>query len=382
MGESSHFNIYKCSIYASCRVLQRTIKKQIKGEIHLKYSFAGDYSEGAHISIIDALRETNFVQQDGYGEDIYCSKAKRNIMNHLESEDVDIHFVAGGTQANLIVIASMLKRYESIIATDQGHISVFEAGAIEANGNKICEVDSINGKLDVKMIQSVVESHTDEHMVKPGAVYITNSTETGLIYTKEELSLIYEYCKLNNLYLYIDGSRLGSALCSKENNIKISDLPNLTDVFYIGGTKNGALIGEAIVICNDDLKKNFRFHIKQHGALMAKGRILGVQFETLFKDNLYFELAEHSNKMAQLIGEGLTNLDIETEYEVLTNQVFVTLPNSVIYELDKKFKFSEWRKVDDNNTLIRLITSWATKEEEVVKFIDELKSSYKISTSV
>ncbi len=348
----------------------------------MKYSFAGDYSEGAHPSIIDALRETNFVQQDGYGEDIYCSQAKKNIMNHLKNEDVDIHFVAGGTQANLIVISSMLERYESIIATDQGHISVFEAGAIECNGNKICEIGSIDGKLNVEMIQSVVDSHTDEHMVKPGAVYITNSTETGLIYTKEELSLIYECCKRNDLYLYIDGARLGSALCSKGNNIKMSDLPNLADVFYIGGTKNGALIGEAIVICNDRLKKNFRFHIKQHGALMSKGRILGLQFETLFKENVYFELAEHSNKMSQLISEGLTDLGIEPEYEVLTNQVFVRLPNSVIEELGKKFKFSEWKKVDNNNTLIRFITSWATKEEDVLELVNTLKSSFKIFASV
>lgn len=345
----------------------------------MKYSFMGDYSEGAHPSIIDALRETNLIQQDGYGEDIYCSQAKRNIKNHLESEDVDIHFVAGGTQANLIVIASMLERYESIIATDQGHISVFEAGAIECNGNKICEVSSVDGKMNVEMIQSVVESHTDEHMVKPGAVYITNSTETGLIYTREELSSIYEYCKGNDLYLYIDGARLGSALSSKANNIKISDLPNLSDVFYIGGTKNGGLIGEAIVICNDMLKKNFRFHIKQHGALMSKGRILGLQFEILFKDNLYFELAEHSNKMSQLINQCLIDLGVETEYQVLTNQVFVRLPNSVIDELGKKFKFSVWKEVDDNNTLIRFITSWATKEKDVLEMLDVLKASYQIA---
>lgn len=343
----------------------------------MKYSFYGDYSEGAHPKIIDAIIETNYIQQDGYGLDSYCSQARENIRKHLMNKDADIHFVAGGTQANLIVIASMLKRYESIIASNQGHISLFEAGAIESNGNKICEVNSSDGKLNVEMIQSVVEGHMDEHMVKPGAVYITNSTETGLIYTKKEISQIYEYCKQHDLYLYIDGARLGSALCAKNNDINMPDLTELSDVFYIGGTKNGALIGEAIVINNNDLKKDFRFHIKQHGALMSKARILGIQFEVLFKDNLYFELADHSNKMAQLISKGLLDLGIKTKYEVATNQVFVTLPNSVIKELDKKFEYCTWEEVDDKNTLIRLITSWATKEENVMDFVNSLKSLYK-----
>jgi len=338
-----------------------------------KYSFKNDYSEGAHEQILNALGNTNLNQDEGYGEDKYCKEVISLIRKKIQNPKADVHFVSGGTQANLIVISSILKPYESIIAATTGHIAVHEAGAIESTGHKINAVETKDGKLKVKHIQSVLEVHTDEHMVKPKAVFISNSTEIGSIYSKKELEELSKFCRKNKLYLYLDGARLGSALTSEKSDLTISELAKFVDVFYIGGTKNGALLGEAIVILNDELKNNFRFYLKQKGALLAKGRILGVQFMELFKDDLFFDLAKHANRMASKLADEIKKHNYKFLTEPVSNQIFPILPNKLIEKLNQKYGFYVWCKIDDKNSAIRLVTSWATKEEFVNQFIEDLK---------
>lgn len=340
-----------------------------------KYSFKNDYSEGAHERILNALSNSNIIQTDGYGEDKYSKEAEKIIQNKISNSKAKVHFVSGGTQANLIVISSMLKPYESIISATTGHIAVHETGAIEATGHKINTVETKNGKLSVKDIQSVINSHTDEHMVKPKAVFISNSTEVGSIYNKKELKEISSFCRKNKLYLYLDGARLGAALTSDKNDLLLSDIASLVDVFYLGGTKNGALFGEAVVITNDELKENFRFSLKQKGALLAKGRVLGIQFIELFKDNLYFELAGHANKMASKLTEGIKKHNYKFLTEPVSNQIFPIFSDNLIEKLSKNYDFHIWSKIDDNNSAVRLVTSWATKEEFVDIFLEDLKNA-------
>lgn len=341
----------------------------------IKYSFKNDYSEGAHPSILNSLIESNLEQTTGYGFDDYCTLAKKLLTQKLNNESVDIHFVPGGTQANLIVISSILRPFESVIATNSGHINVHETGAIEATGHKVCAGKLRNdGKLRVSDIEEILKEHTDEHMVKPKMVYISNSTEVGTIYNKKELSAIYNFCKENNLYLFLDGARLGSALCAEENDLTLEDLTKLTDAFYIGGTKNGALIGEAIILNNDNLKNDFRYNIKQRGALLAKGKILGIQFIELFKENLFFELAKHANEMALKLNNGLRELGIEFLNNSTTNQIFPIIPNNLMKELEKYYHFTYWAPVDENRSCIRLCTSWATNENAVEDFIKDVKN--------
>lgn len=338
------------------------------------YSFKNDYSEGAHPRILNTLLETNMEQLEGYEEDIYTKKAINLLKEKIKREDIDIHLIPGGTQTNLIAISAFLRPYEAAIAVDTGHIFVHETGAIEATGHKVIPVKGVEGKITTSAIKKILDVHTDEHMVKPKLVYISNSTEIGTIYTKNELKEISNFCKENNLILYIDGARLGSALTSEENNLTLSDLANFSDAFYIGGTKNGALIGEALVICKDSLKEDFRFHIKQKGAMLAKGRILGIQFLELFKDNLFFDLAKHANNMAKILKNGI----YESGYLFLTNsssnQLFPIFPNELIKKLEEKYSFSIWEKIDEENSAIRLVTSWATKEENVLEFIKDIKN--------
>ncbi|SHJ70987.1 L-threonine aldolase [Anaerobranca californiensis DSM 14826] len=335
------------------------------------YSFKNDYSEGAHPNILKALMETNLEQQEGYGEDKYSKLAKEAIKAKIKSKG-EIHFVSGGTQANLIVISSALKPYQSVISAETGHINIHETGAVEATGHKINTIKSENGKLTVDKIKEIVEFHVDEHMVKPKMVYISNTTEVGTVYKKRELEEIYAYCQNNGLYLFLDGARLGSALLSKENDLTLEDLGKLTDVFYIGGTKNGALIGEAIVINNQELMEDFRFYIKQRGALLAKGRLLGIQFLELFKDDLYFRLAEHANLMAEKLKEGIEKRGFRFLTPPVSNQIFPILPNNLIERLERKFAFYTWCKIDDDFSAIRLVTSWATTEEGVKAFLEEI----------
>ncbi|MEJ8554902.1 threonine aldolase family protein [Tepidibacter sp. Z1-5] len=337
------------------------------------YSFKNDYSEGAHPRILNALIESNIAQEEGYGYDRHTQNAVSKIKDLIHNQNIDVHLISGGTQTNLTAIGAFLKPYEACISANTGHIAVNETGAIEYTGHKVITVDSNDGKIVPKKIQEILNSHLNEHVVKPKLVYISNPTELGTIYTKEELKDLSEFCESNNLILYADGARLGCAICVKEANLTLSDMCNFTDAFFIGGTKNGALLGEALVIKNEDLKEDFKYHIKQKGALLAKGRLLGIQFEELFRDNLYFELANHANEMAHLLSKGLKEANCEFLIDSPTNQIFPILENKIIERLEKKFNFYTWEKIDDNHSAIRLVTSWATKKEAVLEFIDELK---------
>ena len=342
-----------------------------------KYSFKNDYSEGAHPNILKALNTGNFEQKEGYGEDLYCSKATRLIRHEIQSPNADIHFVSGGTQANLIIISSILKPYESVIAANTAHIAVHEAGAIEAIGHKINTIETKKGKLNPRNIKPIIDFHTDEHMVVPKLVFISNSTEVGTIYKKNELEELSLFCKQNNLFLYLDGARLGSALTSLENDLTLSELSKLVDIFYIGGTKNGALLGEAIIINNNQFKDNFRFHMKQKGALLAKGSILGIQFQELFTDNLFFKLGKHANSMALKLSENIHKSGYEFLFKPVSNQIFPIFPNKLIARMNKKYEFYIWKKINIEKSAIRLVTSWATDEQFVDMFISDLKKSEK-----
>ena len=335
------------------------------------YSFKNDYSEGAHPAILQKLVETNLTQTVGYGEDEFCDEARELIKKQLKKE-AEIHFVSGGTQANLIVISSILKPYESVIAAETGHIAVHETGAIEATGHKINTIATSDGKISAIQIEKVLKLHTDEHMVKPKMVYISNSTEVGSVYTKAELKSIYDFCQENNLILFVDGARLGSALTSSKCDLTLEDMANLCDVFYIGGTKNGALIGEAIVFNKLDLNENFRFHIKQKGGMLAKGRLIGIQFSELFRNDLFFEIGKHANKMAEKLAKNISNKGFEFLTEPSSNQIFPIFPNELIAKLQHDFEFFVWEKIDEEKSAIRLVTSWATPEEKVEYFIQSI----------
>ncbi|TSC85369.1 MAG: threonine aldolase [Microgenomates group bacterium Gr01-1014_7] len=340
----------------------------------LEHNFFDDYSEGAHPRILEALNKSNLTQETGYGEDSFSSEAANFIRDRIKNPNAAVHFVSSGTQANLIILASMMKPYEAVIAAKTAHINVHEAGAIEATGHKVISVDSGDGKIKPEQVLQTVKFHTDEHMVKPKVVFISDATELGTVYTKQELEDLSKVCKENGLYLYLDGARLGSALTSGASDITLPEVSNLVDVFYIGGTKNGALLGEAIVINNPGLQEDFRYHLKQKGALLAKGRILGIEFLELFRDDLYFELASHANQMASQLIEGITNLGYKFLVESPTNQIFPILPNRLIERLKERYGFYVWTEVDAENSGIRLVTSWATPEEAVAKFLSYLKS--------
>jgi threonine aldolase len=337
--------------------------------------FKNDYSEGAHEKILKKLNTTNLVQDKGYGNDAYSKEARKLIQKKLNDESADVHFISGGTQANLTIIGSILRPHESVIAPETGHICVHETGAIEATGHKINTVKTLDGKLTPELIKPVLIAHEDEHMVKPKLVFISNSTEIGTHYTNNELKKLSSFCKENDLYLYLDGARLGSALSVEGCDLTLAELSAYLDAFYIGGTKNGALLGEAIILNNEDFKANFRFHLKQRGGLLAKGRLIAIQFLELFKDNLYFELAKHANDMAALITEAVKEHGYAFLTASKTNQIFPVLPNKVIDVLKENYEFYVWSKVSDDTSSLRLVTSWATKEENVHQFINDLNQS-------
>ena len=276
-------------------------------------------------------------------------------------------------QANLIVLESLLKPYESVIAAESAHINIHEAGAIEGIGRKINTIASKDGKIKIDLIKEIIETHNMEHMVKPRVVFISQATELGTIYTKKELSEISEFCRKSNLYLYLDGARLGTAITCKLSDLSIDETAKLVDAFYIGGTKNGALLGEAIVFMNKNLGTDFRFYLKRRGALLAKGRSIGVQFLELFKNNLYFDLAKHANQMAEKLSEGIKQMGYKFLTESPTNQIFPILPNNIIRKLEELYGFYVWEKVNENENAIRLVTSWATKEGAVDEFLADLK---------
>lgn len=339
------------------------------------YSFKNDYSEGAHPRILEALVKGNMVQQQGYGHDIHCVKARNLIKNLIKNQNATVHFVTGGTQANHLMGSAFLRPHEAVVCVRTGHIFVHEAGAIEATGHKVITVEGKDGKIRMEDIAAVLQEHAlAPHMVKPKLVYISNSTEVGTIYTKKELTDLSIYCRSQQLYLYLDGARLGHALMSEKNDIEISDLAVLTDAFYIGATKNGGLIGEAMVINNPLLQIDFDYIAKQNGALLAKGRLLGVQFEELFSDGLYFELAKHANQMAMKLQQAVIEKGYDVWVNSSSNQVFPILPNSVIEKLKEMYDFYIWEKTSENTSAIRLITSWATDESQVDEFIKKLQA--------
>ncbi len=339
------------------------------------YSFNNDYSEGAHPRILEALIKNNLIQENGYGLDPHTEHARALIRQAIGRDDADVHLITGGTQTNLITIATALRPYQAVICADTGHINVHETGAIEATGHKVLGMPTPDGKLTISEIQKALDIHTDEHMVQPKMVYISNSTEVGTQYTKAELETISRFCHQNELWLFLDGARLGSALVSAVNDLSLADIARLTDVFYIGGTKNGALFGEALVICHSALKPDFRFMVKQRGAMLAKGWLLGIQFEELFQNELLYEMAEHANEMAGLLRKGITDCGFSFQWDSRTNQLFPILPNTVIRELEKEFLFSIQLVIDEKHTCIRLVTSWATKPDAVSAFIKALKQT-------
>lgn len=333
------------------------------------YHFQCDYSEGAHPRILERLLETNMEQTVGYGEDKYCLDAALKIGSAIGRHDVDIHFLTGGTQANMTVISSILRPYQGVICATTGHINVHETGAIEHSGHKVIAVESEDGLLSAENVEEVVKAHYaedgPEHTVQPGMVYISFSSELGTVYDTAQLIDLWRVCRKYGLYMFIDGARLGYGLAAEGRNMTLMDISWYSDVFTIGGTKQGALFGEAVVIVNDALKKDFRYNIKQNGGMLAKGRLLGIQFQTLFEDGLYFELSRHAVAQAMRIRDAFRAKGYSFLVDSPTNQQFPILHNDMLESLSGKFKFSIWQKVDENHTAVRFCTSWATTAEAV-----------------
>lgn len=336
--------------------------------------FMNDYSEGAHEKVLNAFIQTNMEQHVGYGVDDISGEAVRLIQKRIGKPNADVHFLVSGTQTNTIAIAHFLRPFEAVIATELGHIAVHETGAIEATGHKIIEMPTTDGLLTVEMIEAAVQKHADEHWVLPRMVYISNATETGTIYTKAALEALRSTCDQYGLYLYMDGARLANALTCEDNDLTIEEIASLTDAFTIGGTKNGILFGEALIVTNERLKEHLRFTIKQRGALLAKGRLLGVQFKALFEEDLYFELAKHTNRMATILKKGILELGYELITMPSTNLIFTKLPNEVHEELSKLCYYEAEHPYDDKHMEARFVTSWATPEADVMALLKLLKA--------
>ena len=339
------------------------------------YSFRNDYSEGALPAVLQALSDTNPEQTCGYGMDPRCKSAADLIRSLCQAPDADVHFLVGGTQTNLVVIDAFLQSYEAVIAAHTGHVNTHETGAIEATGHKVCDIYTPDGKLTPALVESVLAEHNGtEHMVLPRMVYISDSTEIGTIYTKAELTALRRCCDEHGLYLFLDGARLGSALTSPGNDLTLPDLAALTDVFYIGGTKNGLLFGEAVVLTNESPKAHFRWHMKQRGAVLAKGRLLGVQFQALLENDRFFDAARHANELAFRLRDGIAALGYPFPVASPTNQQFPVLPNAVVTRLQGMgYEFEIDGVVDADHTRIRLVTSWATPESAVENFLNDLE---------
>ncbi len=339
--------------------------------------FQCDYNEGAHPKVMQRLLETNMEQTVGYGEDHYCESARRLIQEACGNPDLQVHFLVGGTQTNTTVIAHLLRPHQGVVAAESGHISVHETGAIEHTGHKVLALPAHEGKITATQVENLVLEHradsSFEHTVQPGMVYISFPTEFGTLYSKHELETLHEVCRKYELPLFIDGARLGYGLASPTCDVTLSDIAHLADVFYIGGTKVGALFGEAVVSQSHALMRDFRYSIKQHGGMLAKGRLLGLQFEALFTDNLYFNIARHAVNQALRIKEALQNLGMPFLMESHTNQQFPILPNEVVERLSNKFLFTPWQRMNDTHTAIRICTSWGTTTENVDTLIDALR---------
>lgn len=334
-----------------------------------RYSFVDDYSEGAHPRLLQTLIETNKTQETGYGRDSLCTLARQRIQAHLGRDDVGVFFVPSGTSANAISIAACLRPHEAVIAASSAHIVTRETGAVEASGHKIIQVAPQDGKLTPQSIRRALDDNWHfPHMAKPKLVYISNATEIGTIYTRQELVAIKRLCEEKKLILFLDGARIGTALTSHKNDVTMRDILELTDLFWIGGTKNGALLGEAVVVKDPELASEFEFYIKQHGSLLAKGRIMGAQFAELFNGELYYDLARTANACAQLLSQGIVKASFSMEAATETNQVFAVLPLDLIGRLKEHFNFYVWENRGDE-AVVRLLTTWATELGQVDKFV-------------
>lgn len=338
--------------------------------------FNSDYTEGAHPRLMERLMETNLEQTVGYGEDAYCEEAREAIRRVCEAPNADVHFLVGGTQTNFTVISLALRSYQGVICADTGHINVHETGAVEATGHKVLALPGTDGKITAEQVKEAYVLHwsdeSREHIVQPKMVYISHPTELGTLYTKTELQALHDVCKECGLYLFLDGARLGYGLMAPGTDVTLPDIAALCDVFYIGGTKVGALFGEAVVICNSELKNDFRYGIKQHGGMLAKGRLLGVQFLELFKDGLYFEIAKHAIDMAMLLKNELTKKGYHFYMDSVTNQQFIIIDDKKLEEIRKKYGVTYQMRCDDTHSVIRLCTSWATREEDVKALLGDM----------
>lgn len=340
------------------------------------YQFQCDYNQGAHPRIMERLLETNLEQTVGYGEDHYCAAAREAIRTAIGRTDVDVHFLVGGTQANATVISSILRPYQGVLCASTGHINVHETGAIEHGGHKVLAIECEGGLLSADRIRASVELHYaedgPEHTVQPGMVYISFSSELGTVYTLQQLQEISSACREYGLPLFIDGARMGYGLASEGCDVTLQDIAELADVFYLGGTKQGALFGEAVVIVNDALKKDFRYFIKQNGGMLAKGRLLGLQFLTLFEDGLYFRISQHAVRQALRIRDAFESKGFEMLVHSPSNQQFPILDNDTMSRLAENFLFSVWQKIDESHTAVRFCTSWATDEKAVDSLINAI----------
>ncbi len=336
-------------------------------------SFESDYVEGAHERILQRLAETNMEKLTGYGQDPYCERAKEKIRKACECPEAEIFFLVGGTQTNTVAIDSLLKSYEGVAAAKTGHVSAHEAGAIEYHGHKVLELPEHRGKIcgdDLKsLLESFWQDENHEHMVFPGMVYISHPTEYGTLYSEAELKELSAICQSYDIPLYLDGARLGYGLMSRDTDVTLPMIAKYCDAFYIGGTKVGALCGEALVYTKKNMPKHFLSIVKQHGALLAKGRLLGIQFDTLFTDRLYFEISRHAIEMAELLKEGLEKKKYPLYLQSPTNQQFVLLENETYQALQKEADMGFWEKPDPEHTVVRLATSWATRREDVEAFL-------------
>ena len=336
--------------------------------------FNNDYAEGCHPKVLEALIKTNMEQAPGYGTDDHCRSAAERIRSLCKDSDLDVHFLVGGTQANLTVIDAALRPHQGVVGADTAHINVHETGAVEATGHKVLWLPGQDGKITAEQIRACVLEHRTnesfEHTVQPKMVYLSNPTELGTLYSLHELEEISSACRELGLYLFVDGARLGYGLEAKGNDVTLPDLARLCDVFYIGGTKVGALFGEAVVISNPALKEDFRYLIKQHGGMLAKGRLLGVQFDALFTDGLYFAIGSHAIEKAERLKQMFRKRGYAFYLDSPTNQQFVVLPDEKAEELRQHVRFTVWEKPDEKHTVARFCTSWATTDEE----LDELEA--------
>ena len=339
-------------------------------------SFTCDYSEGAHPLILKALADTNMEQLPGYGEDVYCRSAAEKIRRACDCPQASVHFLVGGTQTNATVIAALMRNYEGVVAAQTGHIGVHEAGAVEYTGHKVLPLPQHEGRIDAGELRAYLETFfadaNREHMVFPGMVYISFPTEYGTLYSRSQLEAVHGVCKSFGLPLFIDGARLGYGLASRQSDLTLPELARLCDVFYIGGTKVGAFCGEAVVFPDGHAPAHFMTTVKQHGALLAKGRLLGIQFDTLFTDGLYFEISRHAIDMAEQLKAVMHNKGIPFFLESPTNQQFVILSNTEIERLRPLVAFDFWEPYDAGHTVVRFATSWATQEAALAQLAEIL----------